>query len=433
MSEQQRQPQQDVGAEQAVLGSMMMTKTALWESLEGLLPSDFYLPKHEVIARTCATLAHANEPVDVITVGDALLKSGDMEKAGGIAYLHTLSDNVLTPANAGYYVDIVKRKAVRRRLMEAGIRITGMGTAAEGDVFGLVDAARAELEVVTSSARVEVHPVGDTVDALIDQLDKAPEYTPTPWPTLDKLIGGLAPGSLVVVGARPGEGKTIVGLQCAARLAQEGLVAFISLEMSEGELQMRLIAQYGEVHMQSLRNRQLNDEQWKRVGIARDRFQKAPIYIFDSGTTLTQIRSFVRSVARKGRLSGVVVDYLQLIEGSGKENRQQEVAEFSRGLKQLARNLGVPVMALSQLNRTPEGRTSRSPKLSDLRESGAIEQDADVVLLLSYDRAKKPNEIEVTVAKNRHGEMGQVQLEWQGQFARLRDKTWSPFGATTLI
>jgi replicative DNA helicase len=428
----ERSPQHDVGAEQYVVGSLMLSTKAIWEVLDSLAPSDFYLPKHEVIVGAAARLAHQNQPIDPITLMDELGRAGELDKAGGAEYLHVLHAAPSTATNVGYYVDIVKDRSLRRRLAIAGMKVAQMGQSAEGDAFELADLARAEVDGVAAGARVDVHAVGSTIDALIDRLDQKPEYVPTPWPSLDKLIGGLAAGNLVIVGARPGEGKTIVGLQCATRLAHEGLVAFISLEMGEDELQIRLISQYGEVHMKSLRNRTLNKEQWGRVAIARQRFQEAPIYIGDDISTLTQIRSFVRSVARKGKLVGVVIDYLQLIEGGGKENRQQDVAEFSRGLKKLAKQLHVPVIALSQLSRPPQGRTSRTPLLTDLRESGAIEQDADVVLLLSYDRAKKPSDLEVVVAKNRHGEMGTVVLDWQGQFARLRDKSWDPFGSTQL-
>jgi replicative DNA helicase len=426
-----RGPQHDLAAEQYVVGSMMLAAAAVWEVLDGLVPSDFYDWRHELIVAAAARLAHDNKPVDPITLSDELGRTGELNKLEP-TYLFQLQSVPTSAINVGFYVDIVKDRALRRRLQIAGMRVAQMGQATEGDAFELADNARAEIDKVAAGARVDVHAVGSTIDALIDRLDEKPEYVPTPWPSLDKLIGGLAAGNLIIVGARPGEGKTIVGLQCATRLAHEGLVAFISLEMGEDELQIRLIAQYGEVHMKNLRNRNLNKEQWGRVAVARQRFQEAPIFIGDDISTLTQIRSFVRSVARKGKLAGVVIDYLQLIEGGGKENRQQDVAEFSRGLKKMAKQLQVPVIALSQLSRPPQGRTSRTPLLTDLRESGAIEQDADVVLLLSYDRAKKPGDLEVVVAKNRHGEMGTVVLDWQGQYARLRDKSFDPFGSTQL-
>lgn len=422
-------------AEQSVVSGILVGGAeALWEVLDILAPGDFYWPKHEVIVRAASDLANRNEPVDAIALSDELERSGMASKAGGTPYLFELLSVIPTAVNVGYYAQIVQTRAIRRRLVSAGIRITSMGNSTEGDVYDLVDLARADVDKVADTAKVDVHPVGDTIDALIDSLNRKPEYVPTPWPALDELVGGFSPGGLYIVGARPGEGKTIVGLQSAASLAHRGVVAFCSLEMSEADLQMRLLAQYGEIHMQSLRNHTLNAEQMKRLIVAKQRFVEAPIFIDDHGTTMTQIRSFVRSVARRGTLSAVVVDYLQLIEGGGSatQSRQEAVAEMSRQLKKMARSLNVPVIALSQLNRGNEARTDRTPQLKDLRESGAIEQDADVVLLLNYDK-KKPAELNVVVAKNRHGEIGSLKLEWQGQFARLRDKSWSPFGSTTLI
>jgi replicative DNA helicase len=422
-------------AEQSVVSGILIGGAeALWEVLDILAPGDFYWPKHEVIVRAAVGLANRNEPVDAITLSDELERLGEASKAGGTPYLFELMSVIPTAANVGFYAQIVQTRAIRRRLKTVGIQVTQMGSAMEGDVFDLVDRARAAVDTVADTAKVDVHPVGDTIDALIDSLNRKPEYVATPWPALDELIGGFSPGGLYIVGARPGEGKTIVGLQSAAQLAHGGVVAFCSLEMSEADLQMRLLSQYGEIHMQSLRNHTLNSEQMRRLIVAKQRFVEAPIFIDDHGTTMTQIRSFVRSVSRRGKLAAVVVDYLQLIEGGGSptQSRQEAVAEMSRQLKKMARSLNVPVIALSQLNRGNEARTDRTPQLKDLRESGAIEQDADVVLLLNYDKRKR-DELQVVVAKNRHGEIGSIKLEWQGQFARLRDKSWSPFGATTLI
>ncbi|MBF4625520.1 replicative DNA helicase [Clavibacter sp. VKM Ac-2872] len=420
-------------AERATLGAMLLASSALYDVLdEKVTPDDFLRPAHALVFSAVLSLVNRTEPVDPITVADELARLGDLAKVGGAGYLHQLTGDVVTAANAGYYAAMVRDRGARRRLTEAGLKITQLGQAVDGSTADAIDGARAALERATTQERADVHAVGATVDAVIDSLGTPPDYYPSPWASLDRLIGGFNPGSLYIVGARPGEGKTIVGLQCATRLAHEGLVAFISLEMGESELQLRLIAQYGEVHMKSLRNRNLNEEQWKRVKIARDRYDKAPIYIYDQGSTLADIRAFIRAVARRGKLSGVVIDYLQIMSGSGRENRQAEVAEFSRALKQLARQLKVPVIALSQLSRPPQQREGKQPVLTDLRESGAIEQDADVVMLLNYDREKKAGELGVTVAKNRHGEMGTISLIWQGQYARLQDKSYDPWGSTTL-
>jgi replicative DNA helicase len=424
--------QYDQVAEQAVVGAMLLDREAIWTALDTLTPSDFYQPKHELIARAAATLAERDEPADTIAVINELERTGQIAKAGGDAYLFQLTSLVATTANVGYHADIVRQKAIRRRLHDAGMRITRMGSATEGDPMKLVDEAQQELEVVAKNTRVEVHAIGDTIAATIDRLDEKPEFVSTGFESLDRVIGGLAGGNLVVVGARPGEGKTILGMNLATMLARRGMVVYVSLEMSEDELQLRLIAQFGEVHMKSLRNHTLNEEQWKRVAIARQKMQGAPIFIDDKSTTLAEMRAYIRSVSRRGQLAGVVVDYLQLMEGGDpKQSRQEFVGSMSRQLKLLAKQLGVPVIALSQLNRLVEGRKSRVPILSDLRESGSIEQDADVVLLLSYDRSKK-DDLVVAVAKNRHGENGEVSLIWQGQYARIRDRAWSPYGAVPL-
>ncbi|KDP90859.1 MULTISPECIES: replicative DNA helicase [Clavibacter] len=416
-------------AERATLGATLLASTALHDVLdEEVAPDDFLRPAHALIFAAVLSVVERSEPVDPITVSDELARVGDLAKAGGAGYLHALTSDVVTASNASYYAAMVRDRGMRRRLTEAGVRIAQLGRAVHGSTADAIDAARAALERATAPERADVHPVGSTVDGVIASLGRKPDYHPTPWRTLDRLIGGFNPGSLYVIGARPGEGKTIMGLQCAARLAHEGLVAFISLEMGESELQLRLIAQYGEVHMRALRNRDLDDEQWARVRLARERYEKAPIYIYDEGSTLADIRAFIRAVGQRGRLSGVVIDYLQIMSGSGLENRQAEVAEFSRTLKQLARQLSVPIIALSQLSRPPQQRDGKQPVLTDLRESGAIEQDADVVLLLNHDRERRPDELRVTVAKNRHGETGSISLVWQGQYARLQERAWDPFG-----
>lgn len=424
--------QYDLVAEQTVVGAMLLDRDAIWTALDTLTPTDFYDPKHELIARAAATLAERDEPSDTLAVIRELEQTGQMTRAGGDAYLFQLTSMVATTANVGHHADIVREKAIRRRLQGAGMRITAMGTAVEGDPLKLVDAAQQELETVARKTRVEVHAVGATIGATIDRLEEKPEFVSTGFESLDKVIGGLAGGNLIVLGARPGEGKTIFGMNLATMLARRGMVVYVSLEMSEDELQLRLLAQFGEIHMKSLRNHALNEEQWKRVAIARQKMQGAPIFIDDQSTTLAEMRAYIRSVSRRGELAGVVVDYLQLMEGSDpKQSRQEFVGSMSRQLKLMAKQLGVPVIALSQLNRLVEGRKSRVPILSDLRESGSIEQDADVVLLLSYDRAKK-DDLTVAVAKNRHGENGEVSLIWQGQYARLRDRQWSPYGAVAL-
>jgi replicative DNA helicase len=422
-----REPQWDLLAEQSAIGSMMLDRNVIDDVMDEALPGDFYRPRHEIVAIAIGTLYAKNAPTDVISVVDELRRTEKLTMAGGADYLHELTSIPATTANAGYHALIVKQLAVKRRLAEAGIRIAAMGNASEGDVEDLVEKARVEVELVTTGQRRIVRPVGETFSLLVDELEHEPTYAPSPWESLDRLIGGFAPGALYVLAARPGAGKSIAALQIAARMAHEGMVAFCSLEMTEQELQKRLVAQYGPVHMTQLRNHTLNVEDWKRVAEARQRVQGAPIFIDDqAGVTISHIRSHARNVARRGKLAVVVVDYLQLVKGEG-QSRQEVVGSVARNLKELAKELGVPVIAAAQARRSGEKRGSKQlPGLEDLRESGDIENAADVVILMDRDREKAPDDLRMVVAKNRHGDLGQFTLQWQAQYARLRDKKWSP-------
>lgn len=421
------EPQYDMLAEQSVVGSMMMDRGAVEDVMEVMVPSDFYQPRHELIATAIVQLFLKHQPTDPVAVGDLLRKSGELSRAGGEVYLWELTSIPSTTANAGFYAEIVKTAAVRRRLVEKGIRITAMGNSSEGEVDELVERARAELDEVVVSKRSKIRMIGDTFDAVVTSLEEKPTYMPTPWESLDKLIGGFGPGELIVIAARPGSGKSIALLQCAAKSAHTGVVALSSLEMTEQALQLRLIAQYGPVHMTSLRKHSLSDDDWKRVAEARAAVRDAPIFVDETpGVTVAQIRGHVRTVARRGTLAAVYVDYLQLVEGEG-QSRQEVVGKTAEGLKAMAKDLGVPVIAAAQLKRAaPTRGRGQLPTLDDLRESGGIEQAADVVLLFDRDKEKSPGDLTVVVAKNRNGEQGKFTLQWQAQFARLRDKKWSP-------
>ena len=421
------EPQYDLVAEQSVLGGMMLSAAVIDDVMNVIVPNDFYQPKHELIAIAIGSLIARNEPADPLTVSEELRSTDKISRAGGAAYLHQLTDIVPTAANAGYYAKTIKDLATKRRLVEVGIRISAMGHASEGDVEDLVTSARNELEKVVTGKRAGVRAIGQTFDALTEALMTKPEYLASPWTSLDKLIGGFAPGGLYVCAARPGGGKSIFALQAAAKLAHTGMVAFSSLEMTEQELQKRLLAQYGPVHMTQLRNHSLNNDDWKRFAEARQVLQAAPIFVDDEASaSLAHIRSHARAVSRRGKLAGIFVDYLQLVPGEG-QSRQEVVGTVARGLKQLAKDLDVPVIAAAQLRRAGERRGKNSlPGLDDLRESGDIEAAADVVLLLDRDKERTPNDLTVVVAKNRHGEQGKFRLQWQAEFSRLLDKAWSP-------
>ncbi|TFD74715.1 replicative DNA helicase [Cryobacterium fucosi] len=428
--------QHDRFAEQSVLGSMMLDVRAVWDVIAICAPTDFHDWRHEDIARTIVGLAHRNEPTEPISVIAELTKLGLLDRVGGVSYVFELQGVPSVWSTVAHYAQIVLEASLRRGLLAAGNEITQLGKVGVGDVFEQVEAARALVDQVTRSAKVDVKPIGDTFAKMIESLTEPPTFVETPWRDLNDFIGGLRPGKLYVIGARPGSGKSIVGLQIAVRLAQVGNVAFASLEMSEEDLQKRMLALFGEVHMTALMNSSLSPEDWEKVAKVRTRVMGAPIYIDDRpAMNITQIKAFARSTARKGKLAGVVVDYLQLMtDRGGDKARHEVVGEFSRELKILARELEVPVIALSQLNRALEKRTSGKPSLSDLRESGAIEQDADAVMLLHREDAnpKRRHLVEVIVAKNRHGKTGTLELLWEGQYARVQQRStvWTP---TTVI
>ena len=421
-------PPQDLLAEQSVLGAMMLSRSAVFDVLGVLEGADFYTPRHEFIWNAISVLAGAGEPVDAITVGDQLGRDGLLGKAGGAEYLHQLTGIVPTAANAAFYADIVREKAIKRRLVEAGIRITQMGYSSEGEAVELAESARAELDVAASNARAEVSTIGSVFNQVFDSMQTKAPFILTPWREINDLLGGIRRNALYVIGARPGEGKTMMGMQLAEVLARTGPVAFSSLEMSTDQLLMRLIASRARVHMTPLMNGFLTDEHKVKIAEVRSDIQALPLFVDDrSGVTVTQIKAFARSVSRKGRLAGVVVDYAQLITGGNRNQQRWEVVgEISQQLKVLSRDLECPVILLAQLNReSVKGR--RAPTLADLRESGSLEQDADVVLLMQREHDKNDeatDRLNVYVAKNRHGRTGMRSLLWEGQFARLASQSW---------
>lgn len=409
-------------AERNVLGAMMLNVAATWEIVDTVTAEDFNEPRHGDLYRVIGRLAAAGGPVDPIAVVDAATVEGILEGIGGAAYVFELHGLPGTWTNISYYGGIVVQAAVRRRLALAGELIADLGNSGAGDAFEQVEAARDCLAGVGVRSRLDIKPVGATFDALIDSLSEPPRYVPSPWKELNTLIGGFRPGGLYIVGARPGDGKTIMGLQIAGALARTGNVVYATLEMSEAELQKRLLAQYGSISMGALVNSKLTEKDWGRLEHARTMLDGMPLYIDDrAGSNISQIKAYVRATARKGTLAGVVVDYLQLIVSKPGDQRPRHeiVAEISRELKELARDLGVPVVALSQLN----NRDGSKAGMGNLRESGAIEQDADVVILISRDKEDPDRQhiLEVSVPKNRHGASGSLELMWEGYFSRVAD------------
>lgn len=432
-----RTPPHDHQAEQSVLGSTLLSRAAI-EDTDYLTPADFYRPAHETLYAAITSMHGRGEPVDAVTVVSHLLATGQLGAVGGAPYIHDLLAATPTAANADYYARTVRDLAIRRRLIVAGTRVTQLAYSAEGDdTAELVESARAEVDHVTAATRGTAW-ISDTIDATIDDLDKPADLTPTPWADLDRLIGGWAPGRLYVIGARPGVGKSLVAINVAAHLARSAPVALSSLEMSRPEIDHRVMALLCGVPHDRLSRHALTEQDWDKIARHRDQIAALRLAVDDDASaTVTDVVSHARSALRQSegdRLGAVIVDYLQLMSGApgGRrhENRQVEVAEFSRRLKVAAKELHAPVLALSQLNRETERRNDRRPTLADLRESGAIEQDADVVMLLHLPDEEDPTRLDLAVMKNRHGPQGTVSLHRDGALARITGRAWTPTAAT---
>ncbi|GAB2848193.1 replicative DNA helicase [Microbacterium insulae] len=433
----ERTPPHDLLAEQSALGGMLLSKDAVADVIETLRGVDFYIPKHELIFEAILTLYSHGEPTDVVAVTDELIKTGELQRAGGADYLHTLTSIVPTAANAGYYASIVSERALLRRLVDAGTRIVQMGYSGQGEALDLVNNAQAEIYSVTGAEAAEDYvPLTIAVDAAVEEIEAARgrdgQMTgiPTGFSGLDQLTNGLHPGQMIIIAARPAMGKSTLALDFAraAAIKHDMPTIFFSLEMGRSEIAMRLMSAEGSIPLQAMRKGTLDSRDWTTIAATRGRINDAPLYIDDSpNMTLVEIRAKCRRLKQRAGLKMVVIDYLQLMtSGKRVESRQQEVSEFSRALKLLAKELGVPVIALSQLNRGPEQRADKKPALSDLRESGSIEQDADMVVLLHREAAyekesPRAGEADLIVAKHRNGPTDTITVAFQGHFSRFTD------------
>jgi replicative DNA helicase len=433
----ERTPPHDLLAEQSALGGMMLSNDAVADVTEVVRGVDFYMPKHEVVFDAILSLYSHGEPTDVIAVTDELTKTGLLGRAGGAEYLHTLTALVPTAANAGYYASIVAEKAVLRRLVEAGTRIVQMGYASEGEITDLVNNAQAEIYGVTGGIEGDDYiPLVEAIDTAVGEIELARGRdgqlagVPTGFAELDSLTNGLHGGQLIIVGARPAMGKSTLALDFARTAAVHHKLPtiFFSLEMGRSEIATRLLSAESGIPMHVLRKGNMDERDWTRLASVRGDIGDAPLYIDDSpNMTLVEIRAKCRKLSQRVGLKMVVVDYLQLMTSGKKvESRQQEVSEFSRALKLLAKELGVPIVALAQLNRGPEQRADKKPALSDLRESGSLEQDADIVILLhreaAYDRDHpRAGEADLIVAKHRNGATDEIAVAFQGMYSRFAD------------
>jgi replicative DNA helicase len=425
----------DLLAEQSTIGAMLISPDAVAAVFGLIRGQDFYAPKHEIIFDAIVTLFGKGEPTDVITVTDELLKTDSLTRGGGADYLHTLTSIVPTAANVEYYAEIVQEKATLRRLVEVGTKIAQSGYANIGEVDDLVNQAQAAVYQVSASTRgQEYSELEESIKSAVAEMEAAEIRggdlvgVPTGFTELDALTHGLHPGQLVIVAARPAVGKSTLALDIArhAAIRKRKPVIFFSLEMSRSEIAMRMLSAETQIPLQNMRKGTMGETDWVRIADIRSRISDAPLYIDDSpNLTMVEIRAKSRRLAERVGLQMIVIDYLQLLTSGKKvESRQQEVSEFSRALKLLAKELGVPLIAISQLNRKSEEAKDKKPDISQLRESGSLEQDADVVILLHRpDLGEKEHpragEADVILAKQRNGPTGTITVAFQGQYSRF--------------
>ncbi len=434
-----RIPPQNLEAEQAVLGGMLIEREAISKVAEFLQAQDFYREAHRLIYSAMQDLFNKNEPVDLVTVTEYLRKSDKLENAGGIAYITSLANSVPTAANIIYHGKIVEEKSLLRQLINSATNIAGMGYEASEEVANILDKAeKMILEVSGRKIGGDFTPIKSIIfDAFgkIEQLYASKggiTGLASGFKDLDRLTSGLQASDLILIAARPSMGKTAFTLNIASHVAirEKQAVAFFSLEMSKEQLVQRMLCAEASIDSQRLRIGELEDRDWSKLISAADRLSSAPIFIDDTpGITVMEMRSKARRLKIEHDLKLIIIDYLQLMQGSGSkggENRQQEISEISRSLKALAREINVPVIALSQLSRSVESRQVKKPMLSDLRESGSLEQDADIVAFLYREDYYNPdtenkNITEVIIAKHRNGPVDTVQLFFHKQFTKFCD------------
>ena len=438
MEDISRIPPHSVESEQSILGSIILDKDAIITVAETINPSDFYKEAHKIIYESMLKLNSNNEPIDLITLIEELRKEGHLDNIGGISYLTSLSTIVPTTSNVKYYANIVKEKSVMRQLIKASNEIINLGYDASTDVQEILDKAEKNIfDISQEKSGDDIQPINlvlqdtfDMIERLCTQKSDVTGIT-TGFADLNKKINVLQRTDLILLAARPAMGKTAFSLNLVQNAALKGdaSVAVFSLEMSKEQLVQRILSAQSNVELSKIKTGTLGESDWPRIIDAMAVLSEANIFIDDTpGIKISEIRSKCRRLKIEKGLDLIMIDYLQLMEGEGKnENRQQEIAKISRSLKILAKELDCPVVALSQLSRSPELRKDHRPILSDLRESGSIEQDADIVMFLYRDEyyhedSEKKNIGEVIVAKNRHGETGNVELVWFGQVQKFADK-----------
>lgn len=432
-------PPQSLEAEQSILGGILIENQAINRVTEILDPDDFYRDAHRKIFNALINLSERDEPADLITLTNELRKANQLDAIGGASYLASLIDSVPTAANIEYYARIVKEKAILRKLIETSTEIITQSYEERGDVEGFLDEAeRAIFQISEKRIRPSFYPIREIVKEsfrTIERLFQKKELitgVPSGFKELDRMTAGFQPSDLIIVAGRPSMGKTAFCLNIAQYAAIENKipVAIFSLEMSKEQLVIRMLCSEALVEGSRLRTGFLNESDWPKLTIAAGNLSEAPIFIDDTAAlSVLELRAKARRLKSDHGLGMVLVDYLQLMKGRSKaESRQQEISEISRSLKALAKELNVPVIAVSQLSRKTEERTGNRPQLSDLRESGAIEQDADLILFIYrdevYNRSEdNPNrgKAEIIIGKQRNGPIGKVELAFLDKYTTFKD------------
>ena len=434
-----RVPPQNIEAEQSVLGAILIEQSAIAKISDILQPEDFYREAHKLVYRSAMTLFERGEAIDFITVIDMLRREESLERAGGISYITSLANGVPTAANIVFHAKIVQEKSLLRRLIHAATDIATMGYAETEEVERVLDHAEQKiLEVATRKISQEFAPIKEIIFRTLDRIDEMHNAKggitglSTGFTNLDKLTGGFQRSDLILIAARPSMGKTAFVLNVAQHMAtrDKKSVAIFSLEMPREQLAMRMMCAEGLIDSQHFRTGAMSNDEWKNLVDAADRLSASPMFIDDTaGVNAVELRNKARRISKEHGLDCIIIDYLQLMDGGAHsriDNRQQQISDISRSLKALARELKVPVIALSQLSRGPESRTSRKPMLSDLRESGSLEQDADMVAFLYREdyynpETEKKNLTELIIAKNRNGPTETVELYFHKNFTRFTD------------
>lgn len=433
----QRIPPQSIEAEEAILGAVLTNPVCLNKIADLITPESFYKPANRLIYAAVMDLFSKNQAIDIVTVSEKLAESDKLELIGGRAYVNDLALNVVTTANIEYYAKIVQEKAIKRELINAGSEIVAMAYENNPTEFTLDNAEKLIFNIAQQKASSDLVPIEELVLKSYEQIEFRYNHrdeligVPTGFYDIDMMTSGLQKSDLIILAARPSMGKTAFALNIAQNVALRAkkAVAIFSLEMPKEQLVQRMLCSEAEVDSQRLKTGLMQAKDWEKLTTTMNFFAEAPIYIDDcAGATVMDIRAKCRRLMMETKELGlIVIDYLQLMEGSGKEDRFQQISSISRGLKTLARELGVPVIALSQLSRAVEQRNDKKPMLSDLRESGAIEQDADIVMFIYRDEyynkesTENKGKAEVIIAKHRNGAVGSVDLLFQGNITKFKN------------